>query len=177
LDDLWIRTVEETDLERMRTLRNDPSTWGMLTDIVFLDGESQRQWFQRVQAAKDRRYYAISDQLHEFIGIVRTDEIDWVNRSMRVGADIIPELRGKGYGHRIISLIKKYCFDYLNMHRLWLAVLDNNPVATRIYEKSGFKFEGKYREAIFRDGTYHDYIIMSLLEQEYRNGLREGGGH
>jgi len=38
-----------------------------------------------------------------------------------------------------------------------------------LYEKHGFKVEGRYREAIFRDGCYHDYIIMSFLEEEYRN--------
>ncbi len=167
---LMIRTVEESDLEPMRALRNDPSTWMMLTDTAFIDAESQRQWFQRVRLATDRRYYVICDETHSFIGIVRTDEIDPTNRSIRIGADIVKELRGQGYGTRAYDLLKKYCFDFLNMHRVWLAVLDTNTVAIRLYEKQGFQIEGKYREAIFRDGTYHDYVLMSILEQEYRKG-------
>lgn len=166
---LTLRTVEEHDLERMRALRNDPSTWMMLTDVGFIDAEAQRQWFQRVRLTNDKRYYAVCDNTYDFIGIVRTDEIDRTNRSIRIGADIVPELRGRGYGSKVYRLIKKYCFDYLNMHRLWLAVLDTNEVALGLYEKQGFKVEGRYREAIFRDGTYHDYIIMSILEQEYHD--------
>lgn len=171
-DGLTLRTVEERDLEQMRSLRNDPSTWTMLTDVGFIDADAQRQWFQRVRLASDRRYYTICDETYDFIGIVRTDEIDRMNRSMRIGADVVPKLRGKGYGSRIYRLLKKYCFDFLNMHRVWLAVLATNEVALKLYEKQGFIVEGRYREAIFRDGAYHDYVIMSILEQDYREGLR-----
>ena len=100
-----------------------------------------------------------------------TDEIDKANRSIRVGADIVRELRGQGYGRKVYRLLKKYCFDYLNMHRVWLAVLDTNEAGRRLYESEGFEVEGRYREAIFRDGKYHDYILMSILEQQYRRGF------
>lgn len=167
--DLTIRLVEDKDLELIRALRNAPSTWEMLTDVNFIDAESQKQWFQRIRVAQDKRYYVIYDESHDFIGIVRTDEIDRQNRSMRIGADIATDLRGKGYGARTYQLLKKYCFDYLNMHRVWLAVLETNSVAINLYAKQGFKPEGRYREAIFRNGKYHDYIVMSLLEHEYRD--------
>jgi len=87
---------------------------------------------------------------------------------MRVGADVVPHLRAQGYGSKVYTLLKKYCFEYLNMHRIWLAVLDSNEIALKLYEKQGFKVEGRYREALFREGYYHDYIIMGILEQEYR---------
>lgn len=172
-DGLRIRVVEESDLERMRALRNDPSTWINLTEIGFIDAEAQRQWFQRVRLAGDKRYYVICDDEFEFIGIVRADEIDWVNRSMRVGVDIVPELRSRGYGSKAFTLLKRFCFDYLNMHRVWLLVLETNQIAINLYEKQGFQSEGRYRSAIFRGGIYHDYRIMSILEGEYRNEPRE----
>jgi RimJ/RimL family protein N-acetyltransferase len=65
-------------------------------------------------------------------------------------------------------MLLKYCFDYLGMHRVWLCVLDTNEVGIKLYVNSGFKLEGKYREAIWRDGGWHDYIVMSLLEGDYR---------
>src|SRR5215467_5821413 len=92
---LTIRTIDEQDLVPMRRLRNDPTTWTMLTHVEMITDEGQREWFKRVQAASDRRYYVICDSGHDFIGIVRTDEIDRGNRSIRVGADVVPELRGK----------------------------------------------------------------------------------
>ena len=168
--EISIRNVEDRDLDDMRRLRNDPSTWMMLTEIGMIDSEGQRQWFQRMSLANDRKYYVVCDAEHDFIGIVRTDEIDRINRSIRIGADIIQTLRGKGYGTRLYGLLKAFCFDHLNMHRVWLAVIDTNETAFRLYEKHGFKVEGRYREAIFRDGLYHDYVVMSILENEYREG-------
>ena len=165
---LRIRTVENGDLEKMRVLRNDSSTWTMLECIDFLDAEAQRQWFEKVRLASDRRYYILCDDQNDFIGIVRTDQIDRVNRSIRIGVDIVPELRGQGFGGKAFTLLKKFCFDYLNMHRVWLAVIETNEVAIKLYKKQGFKEEGCYRSAIFRDGKYRDYIIMSILEAEYQ---------
>jgi len=56
------------------------------------------------------------------------------------------------------------------VHRIWLAVLDTNDAGRKLYETEGFQVEGKYREGVFRDGKYRDYILMSILEQEYRSG-------
>ena len=167
--DIGFRVVEERDLDRIRALRNNPSTWIHLTDISAISAEAQQEWFLTISRRSDRGYFVVFDDTCDFIGIVRMDEIDRVNRSIRVGADVVPELRGRGYGHKIYKALKKYCFDYLNMHRVWLAVLSSNERATHLYEKQGFKIEGRYREAIFRDGKYLDYILMSILEGEYKH--------
>ena len=163
-----LRIIEERDLEQLRRLRNDPSTWINLTHVDLIDAESQKRWFQSLTSQKDRKYYAVEDGNEGFLGMIRTDEIDRNNRSIRVGCDIVPEQRGKGFGSKAFGAIVTYCFDFLNMHRVWLAVLETNSVAQRLYEKHGFKKEGAYRQALFRDGRYYDYIIMSLLEEEFR---------
>jgi RimJ/RimL family protein N-acetyltransferase len=53
------------------------------------------------------------------------------------------------------------------MNRLWLLVLENNKVALSLYRKAGFVEEGRQRKAIFRDGRYLDYLMMSILRSEY----------
>ncbi len=168
-DNLGLRVVEEPDLEAIRSLRNDPSTWVHLTDPHLITCDAQRRWFDGLAGRPDRIYFTVFDETHPFIGIVRMDEYDPTNRSIRVGADVVPLLRNRGYGRKIFSAIKKYCFDILNLHRIWLAVLENNGHALRLYQKQGFQVEGRYRGAIFRDGRYLDYVLMSLLEKEYRH--------
>ncbi|MGH8247096.1 MAG: UDP-4-amino-4,6-dideoxy-N-acetyl-beta-L-altrosamine N-acetyltransferase, partial [Gammaproteobacteria bacterium] len=163
------RVVEETDLEQVRALRNDPSTWVHLTDPHLITREAQRQWFAGLANRPDRMYLVICDEQQPFIGIVRMDEYDRLHRSIRVGADVAPELRGQGYGKKTFQALKKYCFDMLNLHRIWLAVLETNERAIRLYLSQGFQMEGRFRRAIFRDGKYVDYLLMSLLEEEYRH--------
>jgi UDP-4-amino-4,6-dideoxy-N-acetyl-beta-L-altrosamine N-acetyltransferase len=161
-----IRPIEEKDLEKMASLRGDPRIWIMLGDISMINKSAQQHWFSSLQSDPKRSYFILCSKQQDFLGIVRMDEIDWISKSMRVGGDILPEFHHQGHGTKMFEIIKKYCFDYLNMNRLWLFVLDTNSAALRLYAKAGFKEEGRQRQAIFRDGRYHDYIMMSLLQSE-----------
>ncbi|SDW71287.1 Acetyltransferase (GNAT) family protein [Marininema mesophilum] len=62
----------------------------------------------------------------------------------------------------------EYAFGVLNLHRVELDVFSYNERAIHVYEKLGFKKEGILRESLFYDHQYHDSIIMSMLEKEYR---------
>ena len=166
---LCFRLVEEADLEQIRALRNGFSTWKQLTDPLPITRDGQRAWLARLGLRRDRMYFTVFDQVRPFVGYVRMDEYDRLHRSIRVGADVAPRFRGCGYGRRIIEAVKEYCFDTLNLHRVWLAVLETNGRARGLYESQGFREEGRYRKAIFREGKYVDYILMSILEEEYRD--------
>jgi RimJ/RimL family protein N-acetyltransferase len=177
-DGILFRPVEEQDLEAIRALRNDPSTWGQLTAIGHISAEAQAEWFSRLDGDPSREYFSVFTEARneyypvsfegDFVGIIRMDEVDRLNRSVRIGADVAPVLRGKGYGTRIYKALLKYVFDYLGMHRAWLLVLDTNEIGKKLYFNAGFRLEGKHREAIFRNGQFVDYLAMSILEGEYR---------
>jgi UDP-4-amino-4,6-dideoxy-N-acetyl-beta-L-altrosamine N-acetyltransferase len=162
-----IRPIEEEDLVKLVELRSQPGIWEFLGSIEMIGLEKQREWFKALQGSPSARYYVLCAADVDFIGVVRSDEIDSVNRSIRVGGDIHPKFQGKGYGAKMFGLLKKYCFDYLNMHRMWLLVMENNERAISLYRKSGFVEEGRQRQAIYRDGRYLDYIMMSILRSEY----------
>lgn len=166
--DILLRVIEPADLEVLREARNDPSTWSNLTDISLITEAEQRRWYETLEQRGRKYFMACEPKYQGPIGLVRMDEIDWTNRSIRVGCDVFPHLRGNGYGSATFAAILKYAFDYLNMHRVWLAVIETNRVARHVYLKHGLREEGRYREAIFRDGRYVDYLVMSILEDEYR---------
>ena len=46
--------------------------------------------------------------------------------------------------------------------------------AVRFYEKCGFKREGAQRHGYYCDGRYHDVIMMSILEGEFRESEAKG---
>jgi len=162
-----IRPIEDDDLGPMISLRADARVWMNLGDISMVNQASQQRWFQGLAGDPKRRYFILGTEEIEFLGIVRMDELDCINRSARVGGDILPEYQNKGYGTRMFKLLCQYAFAYLNLERLWLFVLEDNNPALRLYNKSGFVEEGRQRRAIFRDGRYQDYIMMSLLRPEW----------
>ena len=178
---LKIIPLEEKHLENLRQMRNDPTTNHWLTDIMPISEEAQKEWFKKLQLDKSRTYLAIESNIKSttiygytysssFIGILRSDKWDRVNRSVRIGIDIAKEHRGQGYGTEAFGAFIDYLFKQQNMNRLWFLVAEENKIAQKLYKKLGFKEEGKQREALFRDGKYHDYLMFSLLEGEWSFG-------
>jgi diamine N-acetyltransferase len=164
---LRIRPIEENDLDKMVKLRADPAVWMTLGTIHMVSLRQQKEWYQRMLLDPSQGYYILCTEQIDFVGIVRMDEIDYINRSIRVGGDILPRYQRQGYGTRMMELLKSYCFDYLNMNRIWLLVLESNKPGIKLYRKTGFIEEGRQRQAIYRDGRYLDYIMMSILKQEF----------
>jgi len=44
------------------------------------------------------------------------------------------------------------------------------PRAVALYERLGFKHEGRKREHYWFDGAYHDQLNMCILDREWKDG-------
>lgn len=101
------------------------------------------------------------------IGMVEL-EVDWSNQTAWLGIGIgDAAYRGKGYGTDAMHLALNYAFYELNLYRVSLSVFSYNPRAIRVYEKVGFKHEGRMRSVLFRDGQRHDMLVMGVLRPEW----------
>ena len=78
---------------------------------------------------------------------------------------------GKGIGCEVSREILKVAFLEKGLNRLMLTVSEPNIGGVKSYQKAGFTPEGKLRQACFRDGAYHDKIIMSVLKDEYLKSM------
>ena len=68
-----------------------------------------------------------------------------------------------GFGTEVTKCIIAYGFSELNLHRIQLTVSKLNISGVKAYEKAGFVQEGVLRDAAFRDGEFHDKIVMSVI--------------
>lgn len=161
------RIIEEKDIEWARKLHNEPEVLYMLTDTSFISEKQQKIWFEKISKGSSYKRYVIEFK-NKKIGLVRLDDIDLINNSICIGLDIDKDFRRKGHGLQSFQLLLKYCFDELNMNRVWLLVASFNLIAYNLYKKIGFKEEGRQKERLFRDGLYHDYIMMSIIRSEYK---------
>ena len=74
---------------------------------------------------------------------------------------------GQGYGSDAICTLLRFGFEEMNLHRIYLRVYEDNARGIRAYEKCGFCQEGRLREANFRQGRYHDELVMGILSHEF----------
>jgi len=164
-----MRLIENNDfdIEYLINLRSYPDIWMNLGNIKMLNRHIEEKWFKKIIEDDSQNYYIIYDIKNKCnIGLLRTDQIDFINRSVRVGCDIHPSFHSKGYGFKSICMIIKYFFDYYNMNRIWLMVIETNTKALNLYKKVGFVEEGRQRNAIYRNGIYNDYIMMGILRND-----------
>ena len=65
-------------------------------------------------------------------------------------------------------MLLRFAFDEVNLNRAYLRVFDYNARGIRAYEKIGLVHEGRERQAIWRDGTYHDVHLMAMLREDWQ---------
>ena len=170
-----LRYIDESDLDFITDIRQDPEVQSNVGTLLFTNKEKQKQWFSNLCKDESRMYLILeSTQMFENkkdatvkIGYVRMTDIDHKNKSVCVGGDIEYCYRGRKYGKEMYKLIFDLCFNQLGMNRVWLLVLETNERAKHLYERMGFKEEGRQRKAIYKNGKYIDYIMMSILKEEY----------
>jgi RimJ/RimL family protein N-acetyltransferase len=149
--------------EMLRLLSTDPSMPHTHDrHIKWLDDhtkqDSNTQYTFSIRAVDDNRIVGGCDI-----------EIDsWASRQAWVGIFIgDPDDWGKGYGSDAMNILIRFGFMELNLHHISLTVFSYNPRAIKAYEKVGFVHEGKRREALYRDGAYHDMHLMGILRREW----------
>ncbi len=166
-----IRAYRESDVEPAMNYLNDMNIRRLMTPGIpfpFLLHD-EKKWFESLSALKENYSFAIETLAeNHYIGGCGINHVDWKNSVAVVGIFIGDEAyHSKGYGTEAMSLLVKFIFEEMNMNKVKLSVYGFNHRAKRSYEKCGFKEEGVLRQEIYREGQYHDEIIMSILRSEY----------
>lgn len=133
-----------------------------------------RKRYERIEKeqdeGKDQYYFTLRMRSDDrLIGYARLFWIEWSNGCGRVELGIgSPADRRQGYGSDALSLLLRYAFHELNLHRLTAAVPEYNPGAVRLFEKAGFQQEVRRRQALNRDGRRWDLLHYGLLRSEWQ---------
>jgi len=169
---LYLRPLDEDDLDRCLRWINDPELQARIGRRHPMSRAQEQEWLAGQYKQEDQMNLAIvlvDGDRH--IGNCGFNQIDFLNRSAEFGILIAErDAWGQGYGPEAARLILKYGFEEFGLHRVELSVFGFNEHAMRAYEKAGFVHEGTKRQAYFRDGTFHDEHVMSVLESEWSGG-------
>lgn len=171
-ENIGFRPIDETDLEILRINRNDSSTLLNLGSVDLISCEHQKIWWSGISKSKSQQWFCIIKENYEnVIGVLRFQNIDQINKSIEIGADIFPNYRDQGYGKKAYKMALEYLFQHFNMHCVYLHVAEFNKTAIELYKRAGFVETGRIPKSIFRYGKYWDKIIMCILFDNYLNKL------
>lgn len=161
--DAMIGILQEPDV-----LIKTGSSHSYITDEHPFDEAATRNWYARRNAKKNRLDLAIYvPETDSYVGEVVFNEYEPENGSVNYRIAIGREGQNKGYGTEATKLMVDYGFEHLGLNRIELEVLDFNQRARHVYTSCGFVPEGRRREAICIDGTYHDAVIKAVLRSDW----------
>ncbi|KAF2799814.1 acyl-CoA N-acyltransferase [Melanomma pulvis-pyrius CBS 109.77] len=89
------------------------------------------------------------------------------HRNTEIAIDVLPAYQGKGYGSEAITWALDYAFRRAGLHRVSVRAFEWNEGAVRLYERLGFKHEGRGRETLWHEGRWWDGIEMGMLDREW----------
>ena len=105
----------------------------------------------------------------KYIGGCGINEMDLKNSNCIVGIFLAKPFWNKGYGTDAMKTLIHFIFEQIPVQKIKLRVFSFNKRAIRSYEKCGFKVEAVLKKELYRNGEYHDDIIMSIFRDSYYN--------
>lgn len=86
-----------------------------------------------------------------------------LNHTGLFGMGILEDYRNQGVGTKLLSQLIGWAKTQEGIEKICLGVFSTNERAIKVYEKFGFKEEGREKRQIkFEDGRYADNVLMAL---------------
>jgi RimJ/RimL family protein N-acetyltransferase len=163
-----LRAFEREDAERCYRWMNDPSVVRTLKSRYPIAFSNEMEWLDRaMNMSPTERHFAIErkdDRAH--IGNASIHDIDWVSRAAWFGLFIgEPTAWNRGFGSDAIATLVRFAFDEMNLRKLRINVFDYNERAKHVLEARGFVQEGRLERDFYREGTYHDIVVLSIFRE------------
>ena len=167
---IYLRPVEPGDIPSFYQWANASETRRLTGEVRPSSYAETVEYYEKMHKEPDRAWFAVvvreTQQLIGETGLLRMfpswRTTDW---SIIIGEH---DARGQGFGTETALLMLNYAFGALNFHRVSIGVVGFNQDALHFYEKLGFQREGVQRDGYYYAHRYHEFVMMSLLEDEFR---------
>lgn len=136
----------------------------LFTDIEY-NIEKQNQWFKKISQDDTCRYWLISYQ-NVPIGIINLATIDRINLRCNAGY-YIAELGYRHLGAMVTPYLYNYVFKEMKFRKIYGEVMAENKNILQIHKMHGYRQVGIYRDHIFKNGRFHDVILIELLSESW----------
>jgi RimJ/RimL family protein N-acetyltransferase len=168
-----LRPVRRSDIEYFLKWYNDPEVTQYLGMHLPMTEMAEEKYIEdlgttRLQTSAMFVIEAIDDGEGVPVGSIGLNNINNKDHNAMFGIAIgEKEYWSRGYGTEAARLIIRYGFEQLNLHRINSFAISFNERSIRMHERVGFSIEGRQREAVFRNGEYHDHVVFGLLRKEW----------
>ena len=165
IDDLILKSflnLSGEEKKMVRSWRNHENIrkWMYSGSIISL--EDHAKFLNQLKEDDKNFYWIVVNKDCAYIGTIYLNRMDFNNRHTYMGIYSNPYSGLKNKGTLLFQSIRKLAFKFAKLHTLKLEVMDNNQKAIKFYKKSGFNEEGRLKEFVYKNGLWHDVIVMGI---------------
>jgi diamine N-acetyltransferase len=169
---ITLREITREDIPTINRWRQDPVVAdGVGAPRRFVGLDADLKWYEDylTRRATEVRCVVSMVESGQLVGMVSLTRIDYVHRNAEFNAMVGErEARNEGVGTEATRAMVRHGLFDLNLHRIYVSILRDNVSSIRMCEKAGFREEGTIREGAYKNGRYHDLILMGVLKSEWQ---------
>lgn len=167
------RDFEDKDVDFVYNTKNNKDFFnlsiGESNTLTYNDAVS---WVQGCKNSDDSfKYWAVcTDDLEKrIIGWCGIANIDYRNKSAYFQTIVINDKNYKSIivAYQIEMFIMHYVFEVLKLNRLYGSFLSENEWQEKVTQIIFNTIEGVMKQAVYKNGTFHDLTLTAVLKKEY----------
>jgi RimJ/RimL family protein N-acetyltransferase len=160
-----LRPIEPGDVEMLQRWINTSPARDFIFRRLPLSFEQERDWAANASVNPNTPCYIIQTLAGVDIGNIVL-HIEGARASLGIAIHE-PAYWARGLGTDAVQTLVDGAFRVRPLVRIELTVYPDNVRAIRCYERAGFSREGVMRSYAYKDGTYADVLLMSILHEEW----------
>lgn len=173
---IYLRALEIDDYKTSINWRRDDNIWSMLGGTKYFVSEMyEKKWVEEtIFNTKDIKLAICLNENDLYIGNVYITNINYINRSCE--SHVLIGNRSywnQGYAQEALKEILDFVFRERGMNRVVAYILEDNIGSIKMHKKVGYQHEGILRQSIFKDGTFKNQVIMSILWNDFQKEHKE----
>lgn len=135
---IGIRKVREDDKDFLLKLKNEPISLKYSFNPHKVSKREHEKWFRKIINSAEIKQLIITDKRDNPIGQARFN-IDPKTNSAEISVSIIPKVRGKGYGAKVIRKSSMYAIKKFKIDKVYARIKKSNKASVMAFSKAGFK--------------------------------------
>jgi diamine N-acetyltransferase len=162
-----LRALERDDLRFVHGLNNNRRVMRYWFEEPYESYiELEELYLKHIHTQSERRFIIETPDALP-VGLVELVEINYIHRRAEFQIIIAPAYHGQGFSKPATRAAIEYAFKVLNLHKVYLVVSTDNPIAHKVYEACGFIKEGLLIDEFFVDGRYQDALRMYQTQDAF----------
>lgn len=162
-----LRALEDSDLEFLYTLENDPTLWGVSDTLAPVSRHALRQYLAHASAdfheVRQLRMVICAAADGRPVGTLDLFGFEPLHQRAGVGITVRAAERRHGFAAAALALLLPYARHTLRLHQLFCTVAADNGPSLRLFRQAGFRRVGTRRQWLRGPAGWQDAVELQCV--------------